>query len=90
MDWARKTRAEIERELTARLNARKAEYETLKATQHDSIGLWRATGTGNPDGILAGRRVNDGARALAAALDRYQKALRLFNDFIIDGKLPED
>ena len=90
MDWTGKSRAEIEAELLARLDACKASYANLKASQAKLAALVRDIEAGSRDGLLAARQANDGARALIAAASKYQAALRDFTYFIIDGRLPPD
>jgi hypothetical protein len=90
VDWCGKTREEIEKELMARMDARLATYRQFKASQTELVAMSRDIEVGTPDGIVSGRRANEGALQLLKALAEYQAALKQFTDFIMTGKIPKD
>ena len=90
LDWSSKTREEIENELIARTDACQVIYKQFKAAQSELVAISRDIEAGTPDGIVAGRRANEGAQELLSALAEYQAALKQFTDFIMTGKIPTD
>ena len=90
MDWSGKTREEIESELIARIDGCRAKFTKLKTAQGELLALSRDIEVGTPDGIVSGRRANEGAREMLNAVTEYQAALKQFTDFIINGKIPTD
>ena len=90
MDWADKTKREIEAELLIRMDICKANYEHFRIAQEKLIGLARDIEIGTPDGIVVARQANEGARALLDALNHYQAAIKVFTKFITDGVVPRD
>jgi hypothetical protein len=78
-------RDEIENGLKATMEAARAEYYT--ASQEFRLFVGHGTGLPAPDGNLHARQI---AAAHSAALRKYTGALRRFNSFLVDGKLPPE
>jgi hypothetical protein len=67
------------------MEAARAEY--YGASQEFRLFVVQGTGLPAPDGNLRARQI---AAAHSEALRKYTGALRRFNSFLVDGKLPEE
>ncbi|MGD0776592.1 MAG: hypothetical protein ABSC05_27570 [Candidatus Solibacter sp.] len=76
-------RHKIEDTLKAELDAARAAY--YGASQEFRLFVAQGTGLPAPDGNLRARQI---AAAHSAALHKYTSAIRRFNAFLADGKLP--
>ena len=79
------TRHTVEAELKESMEAARAEY--YAASQEFRLFVVQGTGLPAPDGNLRARQI---AAAHATALRKYTGALRRFNSFLVDGKLPPE
>ncbi len=80
-----RTREEIERRLRKELERARQAHEQAKEAFKD-IGSHASSGLLHPNGRA---RIAKGRRALSAAMEAYSHAIREFDDFILDGKIPE-
>ena len=78
-------RHKIEDGLKSEMEAARAEY--YGASQEFRLFVVQGTGLPAPDGNLHARQI---AAAHSEALRRYTGAMRRFNSFLVDGKLPEE
>jgi hypothetical protein len=78
-------RHKIEDGLKSEMEAARAEY--YGASQEFRLFVLQGTGLPAPDGNLHARQI---AAAHSEALRKYTGALRRFNSFLVDGKLPEE
>ena len=87
-----RTRQQIEAELHARLEHARAQYEKCRqdADAAQRLSEISAASLGTPDGKLAIQKSNRHLQEVQRALAQYHLALTAFNDFILNGKLPED
>jgi len=75
---------QVAERLRDRMEQTKALYEGAKDLLKRATELQEDLGPNNPDGLLS-----DAIRIERFAASSYQQALRDFNRFILDGKLPE-
>ena len=76
-------RRQVEDKLKAELDAARAEYSC--ASREFRLFVAKGTGLPAPDGSLHARQI---AAVHSAALRGYTSAIRRFNAFLTDGKLP--
>jgi len=72
--------------LRAELDRTHDEYVRAKERFYEIAGQ-APTGLPHPDGT---RRVENAARVQATAMLDYAKAIHRFNDFVLDGTIPEE
>ena len=77
--------------MRARLECVQAQYEKRKQEARIAQSLFEvsAASLGTPDGRLAMQKSNRHQQLVQRALSEYTAALLTFNDFILDGKVPE-
>jgi hypothetical protein len=90
MNWAGCTKEEIETRLLALMAACRARYEVVSAIQADLQARVRDVDPASGAGILAAAKAATGAKDLLKVGSDYQKTLKQFTDFTVDGKIPDD
>lgn len=78
------TREEVERVLREGLDRARVLYESTRCEFRDAISDIPALPT--PDGHL---QITKTGRANSAARDAFLQAIHEFNDFVLDGKVPQ-
>jgi len=84
-----KSREEVERELLARLELAKNEYDTAKREHARLWAIAEDTGVLSRDGYLALDQAHEAHVKAMRARNKYQDILHAFTEFVISGKLPE-
>ena len=88
-DRSVRPREEIEAGLFAALDAARQEYQKYRNTAWERLDTAGAA-MGTSDGTLALRKANQNLKNCQRVWEEYYKALRVFNDFVLSGKLPPD